>query len=209
MKYHLTAALAAILLAACATPTTADLAPPADAPVDPAAIETGSFVAAGWLASSLPEIADALAAGEITSLELTEAYIARIEAIDRAGPRLQSIRMVNPDALAQAAASDARRAAGAPLGPLDGVPIVLKDNIETLDPMPTTAGLSPSRTETKTVPESGRRTPAPSWDLANARPKSESIPMTSPVDFISGPSRVSTPGKRANGKTASFTEIWP
>jgi amidase len=140
MKYHLTAALAAILLAACATPTTADLAPPADAPVDPAAIETGSFVAAGWLASSLPEIADALAGGEITSLKLTEAYIARIEAIDRAGPRLQSIRMVNPDALAQAAASDARRAAGAPLGPLDGVPIVLKDNIETLDPMPTTAG---------------------------------------------------------------------
>lgn len=140
MRYHLTAALAAILLAACATPTTADLAPPADAPVDPAAIEAGSFVAAGWLASSLPEIADALAAGEITSLELTEAYIARIEAIDRAGPRLQSIRMVNPDALAQAAASDARRAAGAPLGPLDGVPIVLKDNIETLDPMPTTAG---------------------------------------------------------------------
>lgn len=140
MKYHLTAALAAILLAACATPTTADLAPPADAPVDPAAIEAGSFVAAGWLASSLPEIADALAAGEITSLELTEAYIARIEAIDRAGPRLQSIRMVNPDALAQAAAADARRAAGAPLGPLDGVPIVLKDNIETLDPMPTTAG---------------------------------------------------------------------
>ena len=50
----------------------------------------------------------------------------------------------------------------------------------------------------------------PAWicDFANARPKSESIPITSPVLFISGPSSVSTPGNFTNGKTASFTEKW-
>lgn len=92
------------------------------------------------LAKSLPEIADAIAEGEITSVALTEAYLERIARIDRAGPRLQSILFINPDALAQAAASDGRRVRGEVLGPLDGIPIVLKDNIETLDPMPTTAG---------------------------------------------------------------------
>ena len=60
--------------------------------------------------------------------------------------------------------------------------------------------MSSSRTETKTVPERGRSTPAPSCDLAKASAKSVSRPMTSPVDFISGPSSVSTPGKRAKGK---------
>lgn len=99
-----------------------------------------SYMATGLTAKSLPELADALAGGEVTSLTLTEAYIARIVEIDRAGPRLQAVLAVNPDALEQAEASDARRAAGKPLGPLDGIPVLLKDNIETLDPMPTTAG---------------------------------------------------------------------
>ncbi|MBY9067924.1 amidase [Hyphomonas sp. WL0036] len=99
-----------------------------------------SYVADAMLAKTLPEISGELASGEMTSVGLTRAYLARIEAIDRAGPRLQSILVVNPDALAQAAASDARRASGAALGPLDGVPILLKDNIESLDPMATTAG---------------------------------------------------------------------
>ncbi len=51
--------------------------------------------------------------------------------------------------------------------------------------------------------------PLPSCDLAKARPKSVSKPMTSPVDFISGPRIRSTPGKRANGNTASLTATWP
>ena len=67
------------------------------------------------------------------------------------------------------------------------------------------APLSLSRTERKTVPDEGRCTPAPSWDLAKARSKLWSRPMTSPVDFISGPRIVSTPAKRANGNTASLT----
>ena len=62
-----------------------------------------------------------------------------------------------------------------------------------------------SRIDRNTVPPAGSITPAPSWDLAKARSKLASRPITSPVDFISGPRMVSTFGKRANGNTASFT----
>lgn len=129
------AALITLALAACALPPQRP-----SATVSPAAPAAASYEAAGVLARSLPELSDALAAGEITSAALTRSYIDRIAAIDRAGPRLQSVLQVNPDALSQAAASDARRAAGQALGPLDGIPILLKDNIDSLDPMPTTAG---------------------------------------------------------------------
>ena len=67
--------------------------------------------------------------------------------------------------------------------------------------------LSSSRTETKTVPLFGTWVPEPSWLLAKATPKPRSRPITSPVERISGPSRTSTPGKRAKGKTASFTAM--
>ncbi|MDG1827089.1 MAG: amidase [Henriciella sp.] len=89
---------------------------------------------------SLPELSAALADGTRTSEELTALYILRINRIDRKGPALQAVLAINPDALDQAKASDVRRAAGEPLGPLDGIPILLKDNIETRDPIPTTAG---------------------------------------------------------------------
>lgn len=134
MKIRITAALAALALAACTT--TAPPAPTAATP--PPAVP--DYEAAGVLARSLPEISAILAEGTLTSRALTAAYLDRIETVDRAGPRLQSVIATNPDALAQADASDARRAAGETLGPLDGVPILLKDNIESLDPMATTAG---------------------------------------------------------------------
>ena len=67
--------------------------------------------------------------------------------------------------------------------------------------------LSSSRTETNTVPSRGKLVPPPIWLLAKAISKDASMPITSPVDFISGPSTVSTPGKRANGNTASFTAL--
>ena len=70
------------------------------------------------------------------------------------------------------------------------------------------AGLSRSASERKTVPASGSRVPAAIWLLAKARPKVLSTPITSPVERISGPSRVSTPGKRSKGSTASFTLTW-
>lgn len=90
--------------------------------------------------ASLSELAAAIAAGRTSSEALTRAHLARIVAIDRGGPRLNAVIAENPDAIAQARAADARRRAGRPLGPLDGVPILVKDNIETRDPMPTTAG---------------------------------------------------------------------
>ncbi len=57
----------------------------------------------------------------------------------------------------------------------------------------------------KTVPSPGRATPAPDWALPKAVGKSAAIPITSPVDFISGPSTESAPAKRAKGRTASLT----
>lgn len=132
MKIRIAAALVALVLASCAVSDTSMLAAETEA--------ADSFEAGGLLAKSMSEISGALAAGEITSAALTQAYLDRIAAVDRTGPRLQAVVAVNPDALAQAAASDARRAAGETLGPLDGVPVLLKDNIESLDPMPTTAG---------------------------------------------------------------------
>ena len=81
-----------------------------------------------------------MASGETSALELTRAYLARIEAIDWSGPRINSIIEVNPDAEAIASALDMERAAGHVRGPLHGIPVVLKDVLATADRMETTAG---------------------------------------------------------------------
>ncbi len=98
------------------------------------------YAAPAALNLTLPELSEKLAAGDLTSVQLTQMYLDRIAAIDRQGPALQSFISVNPDALTLAEQSDARRADGKALGPLDGLAIALKDNIETADNMPTTAG---------------------------------------------------------------------
>src|SRR5690349_6449384 len=72
-----------------------------------------------------------LAAHRVTSVELVRAYQERIAAIVRAGPRLGSVLILNPDALAASQALDAERAAKGARGPLHGIPILVKDNIET------------------------------------------------------------------------------
>jgi amidase len=77
---------------------------------------------------------------ESSAVALVEAYLARIEAIDRAGPTLRSILETNPDALAIAARLDDERRAGRVRGPLHGIPVLVKDNIDTGDRMQTTAG---------------------------------------------------------------------
>lgn len=92
------------------------------------------------LNNSLPEVALALKAGEISATQLVSAYLDRIKEIDRDGPKLQSVLTINPDALENARTIDAKREAGEVMGILHGIPILLKDNIESLDPMPTTAG---------------------------------------------------------------------
>lgn len=89
---------------------------------------------------SIPDLQRAMAAGRTTSEQLVKDYLARIEAIDRSGPTLRSVIAINPDALGEARALDAERRAGHVRGPLHGIPILIKDNIETADPVPTTAG---------------------------------------------------------------------
>jgi amidase len=89
---------------------------------------------------SVLELANAQSQGRVTSLQLVDAYLARIYRIDRAGPALHSVLAINPEARAQARALDRERAAGRVRGPLHGIPILIKDNIETADPLPTTAG---------------------------------------------------------------------
>ncbi len=78
--------------------------------------------------------------GGASSADITRAYLNRIAAMDRKGPALHSVIAVNPDAIAQAEALDAERKAGHVRGPLHGIPILIKDNIETADLLPTTAG---------------------------------------------------------------------
>jgi amidase len=86
------------------------------------------------------ELAAAMAAGTLTSVQLVKAYQARIRAIDRSGPRINAVIEENPDALALAAALDRERRQKGPRGPLHGIPVLLKDNIATADAMQTTAG---------------------------------------------------------------------
>src|SRR3954451_16584184 len=79
-------------------------------------------------------IADAqrsMAAGRVTSVELVDAYTARTAAYDTAGPKLNSVRELNPAARAQAKALDASRRAGYVRGPLHGIPVLVKDNYGT------------------------------------------------------------------------------
>jgi len=99
-----------------------------------------SYQAKGLIAKSLPEISDALKRGHITSEELVQLYLARIAEIDQKGPKLQAILSLNPHALNEAKRLDMMRRNGDIKGPMHGIPILLKDNIETKDPMPTTAG---------------------------------------------------------------------
>lgn len=134
MKHLLASAALGIICAACSSV--------ADVP-DPVADMTETEISLqpeGWIAKSLPEIAEGLQTGQVSSVELVLAYQARIEQIDRNGPALQSVLALNPTALDDARDSDERRMLGKGWGPLDGVPILLKDNIETLDPVATTAG---------------------------------------------------------------------
>lgn len=84
------------------------------------------------------DIIEALAGGRVTATALTKAYLARIAAYDRAGPALNSVRALNPDALTTASKHDGAKPSTR--RPLAGVPILVKDNIATSDKQPTTAG---------------------------------------------------------------------
>src|SRR5205823_4274402 len=98
------------------------------------------IAAAAAAEPGIAELQAAMAAGRLTAGALVERYLSRIAALDRSGPALHSIIEINSDALTLAAALDAERRASGPRGPLHGIPILLKDNIDTADRMMTTAG---------------------------------------------------------------------
>ena len=110
------AALACLLLSACAEPT------------------------ADYREATIAELHDAMNRGELTSEALVDWYLDRIEAIDRNGPTLNSVIELNPDALDIARSLDDEWQASGPRGPLHGIPVLLKANIDTADRMRTTAG---------------------------------------------------------------------
>lgn len=87
----------------------------------------------------LTEVSHALTEEEVTSEELVQAYTERIEALDQSGPALNAVRMLNPDAVEEAETLDAEREDGELRGPLHGVPVLIKDNID-VGGLPTTAG---------------------------------------------------------------------
>ncbi|HKS05108.1 MAG TPA: amidase [Gemmatimonadaceae bacterium] len=78
--------------------------------------------------------------GALTSKALTERYLARIDAMDKRGPAVNAVIELNPDAVSIAAALDAERTSGRTRGPLHGIPVLIKDNIDTADKMKTSAG---------------------------------------------------------------------
>jgi amidase len=120
------AALPAFAAARELTPTSAPAVPKV------AAFELGEI--------SISELQDGMKSGKYTSRSIAEKYLARIDAIDKQGPAINAIIEVNPDALQIADAMDKERKSGKARGPLHGIPVLIKDNIDTADKMMTTAG---------------------------------------------------------------------
>jgi amidase len=119
-------ALTAIGLAGCASP-----------PASHRARKPFSFE---FEEASVTELRRGLESGRFTSRSLTAAYLHRIAQVDKAGPHLNAIIEINPDALAIAGSLDLERREKSARGPLHGIPVLIKDNIDTADHMMTTAG---------------------------------------------------------------------
>lgn len=114
----------------------AALAPHLSAGVDPVD-QPQSFELEEWTVAQHQE---AMSSGRLSAEELARTYLARIAGMDRTGPTLRAVIETNPDALAIASGLDAERRGGRVRGPLHGVPVLIKDNIDTADRMHTSAG---------------------------------------------------------------------
>ena len=89
---------------------------------------------------TVDELQQKMKSGEYSSVAITKLYLDRITKIDKEGPKLNSVIEINPDAIAIATAMDEERKNGKLRGPLHGIPVLIKDNIDTADKMQTTAG---------------------------------------------------------------------
>jgi len=137
---HAVVAFVLVLMSACTTTPTPNPRPSLSAsPEDVIPSQPVAQPVPFPLEATIPELQHAMETGQLTAVELVDFYLARIAAYDDAGPKLNSFIYVNPHARDEAAALDAERAASGPRGPLHGIPVVVKDNIDTSD-MPTTAG---------------------------------------------------------------------
>jgi amidase len=128
LRYLIVTLLACVLLAGSAISASAPA--PAQASAAPTQFNE----------TTVAQLQAAMAAGQLTSVELTNFYVNRILALDQGGPGVNSVIELNPDALSMAQGADDLRARGQVLGPLHGIPVLLKDNIDTGDKMQTTAG---------------------------------------------------------------------
>ena len=89
---------------------------------------------------TIDDLQAALVSGKLSSEQITQLYLKRIEAIDKSGPKLNAVIELNPEAIAIAKQMDAERKAGKLRGAMHGIPVLIKDNIDTADKMKTTAG---------------------------------------------------------------------
>jgi amidase len=102
--------------------------------------EQGNNVPTKHNEATIAQLQAEMASGKLSSQQLTKEYIARINALDQNGPGVNSVIELNPDALSMAKNADKLRHQGHVLGPLHGIPVLLKDNIDTGDKMQTSAG---------------------------------------------------------------------
>lgn len=105
-----------------------------------AAVELKPAAAFDLEEKAIDDLQRMMATGRMSSKQITQAYLSRIDQLNKKGPALHAVIETNPDALSIASALDAERKAKGPRGPLHGIPVLLKDNIDTHDRMTTTAG---------------------------------------------------------------------
>ncbi|WP_133501611.1 amidase [Lysobacter terrigena] len=129
----------ALAATGCATKPTADTADTGSGPTMTVTAPAATSFSFPYEESDIATLQARMAEGQLSSHSLTQAYLDRITALDDGGPRLNAVLSLNPDALREADALDAERRNGHVRGPLHGIPVLLKDNLDAT-PMATTAG---------------------------------------------------------------------